>query len=162
MSVKIRVLTPHIYATWTHIHIHTHNYPVQLLHKLYKQLFSISVFQVCPHSCCSANHAVQSMLLLKDDHTTSSLLVYRTWAKQNKHLIKCYSINQRHFVHVKHRVEKYCTSVKVNFIRTIQFQMTLTWSPEYVWPIIISQAVCTCMITNIRPTFYYKETWGLF
>lgn len=34
---------------------------------------------------------------------------------------KYYSIN-----HVKHRVEKYCTSVKVNFICIIQFQMTLT------------------------------------
>lgn len=143
-----------------HTHARTHNYPVQLLHKLYKQLLSISVFQVCPHSCCSADH-IASMLLLRNDHTTSSLLVYRTWVKQNKHLIKCYSINQRHF-HVKHGVEKYCTSVKVNFICTNQFQMTLTWSLENVWPIIISQAICTCMITNIHPTFYYKETWGLF
>lgn len=131
-----------------HTCAHTHNDPVQLLHKFYQQLLSISVFQVCPHSCCSTEHTA-SMLLLRNDHITSSLSVYHTWIKQ----IKYYSIN-----HVKHRVEKYCTSVKVNFICIIQFQMTLTWSSEYVCSIIISQAVCTWMITNIRPTFYYKET----
>lgn len=150
----MRVLTPDTYATRTHTR--THTYPVQLRHKLDQQLLSISVCQGCPHSCCSTDHTA-SMLLLRNDHITSSLSVYGL-----NRISIYYSINKRHFVHVKHRVEKYCTSVKVNFVCTIQFQMTLTWSPEYVWPTIISQAVCTCMITNIRPTFYYKETWGLF